>query len=77
MTEFDIVQKPEHYNMGKIEVCDFILDQKMNYLEWNCIKYISRYKYKNWLEDLKKAQWYLNKLIEQQEELNEFLTKED
>jgi len=54
---------PQHYKQGKIEVIDFILDQKMNYLEGNIIKYVSRYKYKNGIEDLKKALWYLNKLI--------------
>ena len=55
---------PKHYKQGKIEVIDFILDQKMGYLESNILKYICRYKLKNGLEDLKKAQWYLNKLIE-------------
>ena len=54
---------PSHYKQGKIEVIDFILDQKLNYLEGNIIKYVSRYKYKNGLEDLKKAQWYLNKVM--------------
>jgi len=54
---------PSHYKQGKIEVIDFILDQKLNYLEGNIIKYVSRYKYKNGLEDLKKAQWYLNKVL--------------
>ncbi len=58
-----MVDHPDHYNKGKIEVIDFILDQKMNYLEGNITKYIARYKYKNGLEDLKKAQWYLDKLI--------------
>ena len=33
------------------------------YLQGNIAKYLWRYKYKNGLEDLKKAQWYLNKLI--------------
>lgn len=54
---------PDHYKQGNIEVIDFILDQKLNYLEGNVIKYISRYKYKNGLEDLNKARWYLDKLI--------------
>tara|TARA_R100001510_G_scaffold39917_1_gene36328 strand:- start:1649 stop:1870 length:222 start_codon:yes stop_codon:yes gene_type:complete len=58
---------PQHYKQGNIEVIDFILDQKMNYLEGNITKYIARYKYKNGLEDLKKAQWYLDKLISQLE----------
>jgi len=61
---------PDHYKQGKIEVIDFILDQKLNYLEGNVIKYLSRYKYKNGLEDLKKAKWYLNKLTEGYENEN-------
>jgi hypothetical protein len=61
---------PNHYKQGNIQVIDFILDQKMNYVEGNVIKYVSRYKFKNGLEDLKKAQWYLNKLMLE-------LTKED
>lgn len=55
---------PDHYKRGDIEVIDFILDQNFNYLEGNIIKYISRYKDKNGLEDLKKAQWYLNRLTQ-------------
>jgi len=58
---------PTHYQQGSIEVIDFILDQHMDYLEGNIIKYVSRYKFKNGLEDLKKAQWYLTKLIEEEE----------
>ena len=54
---------PKHYKQGKIEVIDFILDKQMNYLEGNIVKYISRYKHKNGIEDLKKALWYLSKLI--------------
>ena len=57
------VINPNHYKQGNIEVIDFILDQELNYLEGNVIKYVSRYKYKNGLEDLKKAQWYLNKIM--------------
>ncbi len=55
---------PSHYKQGNIEVIDFILDQKLTYLEGNVIKYTARYKYKNGLEDLNKAKWYINKLIE-------------
>jgi hypothetical protein len=60
----DNVNHPKHYTQGKIEVIDFILDQKMPYLESNVLKYICRHRHKNGLEDLKKAQWYINKLIE-------------
>ena len=42
----------------------------MDYLEGNIVKYISRYKYKNGVEDLEKARFYLNMLIER-ENLNQ------
>lgn len=68
MEKQDVVNNPAHYTSGKIEVIDFIEDQKLDFLEGNVIKYVSRYKKKNGLEDLKKAQWYLNKLIQRTEE---------
>ena len=55
--------KPKHYNKGKIEPWDFIVSQGMDFLEGNIVKYISRYKYKNGIEDLQKARTYLDKLI--------------
>lgn len=61
----DIINKPPHYNQGSIEPIDFIKSQNMNYIEGNIIKYTTRYKFKNGIEDLKKAQWYLDKLIEE------------
>lgn len=63
----DVVNHPKHYTQGKIEVIDFILDQKMGFLQGSVTKYICRYKYKNGVEDLKKARWFLDKLIEQEE----------
>ena len=57
----DNINSPAHYNQGKIETIDYIED--MNYLEGNIIKYISRYKYKNGVEDVKKAKWYIDRLI--------------
>jgi hypothetical protein len=59
----DNVNHPTHYTTGAIETWDYIVSQKLGYLEGNVIKYVSRYKHKNGLEDLKKAQAYLNKLI--------------
>ena len=35
------------------------------YLQGNIMKYLWRYRYKNGVEDLKKAQWYLNELIDE------------
>jgi len=58
---------PSHYQQGKIEVIDFILDQKMDYLTATVVKYISRWRFKDGVCDLKKARWFLDKLIEQEE----------
>ena len=63
MGEEEKAINPNHYKKGNIEVIEYILDQKFSYLEGNIIKYVSRYKNKNGLEDLKKAQWYLERLI--------------
>jgi hypothetical protein len=58
---------PSHYKQGKIEVIDFILDQKMDYLTSNIAKYICRWRFKDGVCDLKKARWFLDKLIKQEE----------
>jgi len=58
---------PSHYKQGNIEVIEFILDQNLNYMDGNVVKYITRYRHKNGLEDLKKARWYINKIIEEKE----------
>ena len=65
----DAVNKPSHYNNGNIECIDYIEQQLSpeefkGYLLGNVIKYTHRHKYKNGLEDLKKAQWYQNKYID-------------
>lgn len=65
LKENDNVTSPPRYNYGNIEVIDYILDQDMDFLEGNIIKYVSRYKFKNGLEDLNKAKWYLERLIEE------------
>jgi hypothetical protein len=59
---------PDHYKIGGIETIDYIeakltKEQFRGYLVGNVIKYISRFEHKNGLEDLKKAGWYLNRLI--------------
>ncbi|HKZ45843.1 MAG TPA: DUF3310 domain-containing protein [Thermodesulfobacteriota bacterium] len=60
----DLINHPPHYTKGKIEVIDFIVDQQMGYLDGNIIKYVARYRHKGSdAEDLKKAKWYLEKLI--------------
>lgn len=56
-----------HYKDKAIQPWDFIVSNELGYLEGNVVKYVSRYKEKNGLEDLKKARHYLDKLIETQE----------
>jgi len=58
---------PVHYNIYKIQPRDFITANNIGYNEGCILKYIVRYKYKNGLEDLKKAQNYINYLIENYE----------
>jgi len=62
----DMVNSPKHYTFGTIEVITVIEDWQLGFHEGNCIKYIARAKHKGReLEDLQKAQWYLNRRIEQ------------
>ena len=61
----DIIS-PNYYKRGNIEVTDFIIEQSMSFLEGNIVKYLVRYKEKSGIEDLRKARWYLEKLIEEQ-----------
>ncbi len=64
--KFDPINKPKHYNQGGVEVYDFIKSNKFGYAQGNVIKYVSRYRYKGTpIQDLLKARWYLNKLIEE------------
>ncbi|WP_375162777.1 DUF3310 domain-containing protein [Paenibacillus sp. Pae108] len=68
-TQHDPVNNPSHYTSGGIETIDYLKakmtpEQFEGFLLGNCLKYLSRYRNKNGLEDLKKANWYLNKLIE-------------
>jgi hypothetical protein len=67
----DNVNSPAHYNHTKIECITYLEDTLGEgltyYLEGNIKKYLHRWRYKNGIEDLKKAQWYLNKLIEAEE----------
>ena len=62
----DPVKHPAHYTTGKIEVIDYIEDQKLPYHLGNAVKYISRAGKKDkdkTVEDLKKAVWYIQRYI--------------
>lgn len=65
----DAVQHPSHYTQGKVE-CIEALESATAGLSGieavctaNAIKYLWRYKHKNGVQDVKKAQWYINHLI--------------
>jgi hypothetical protein len=68
--EEDMVNNPSHYTYGKVECIEGIQESMTpeafkGYCKGACLKYLWRYERKaKPLEDLKKAQWYLNKLIE-------------
>ena len=68
----DVVNHPSHYMSGKIEVISIMEDQLTDeeyrgYIKGQVIKYVTRERHKNGLEDLKKAAWYLNRLIKRLE----------
>ena len=67
----DNEHSPDHYKHGKKETIEVIRDcmtsdEYHGYLNGNVLKYVSRYKFKGEpLEDLQKANWYLNRLIKE------------
>ncbi len=69
----NMVEYPPHYTAGKVECIDAIqsavtgLNGQEAYLVGNIIKYCWRFKRKNGIEDLKKAEWYLKRLMEVQD----------
>lgn len=70
--EEDIINKPKHYTQTGIEAIDYLKMTMPNeafkgFLEGNVKKYMHRFRFKNGIEDLKKANWYLNKLIKELE----------
>ena len=63
----DAVNHPSHYNQGRIECIEYILDKEMNFCRGNAVKYITRAGQKDpdkEIEDLEKAVFYLNREIE-------------
>jgi hypothetical protein len=64
----DLVNSPSHYNSGNIECIDAIEESMTpeafkGYLKGNIQKYMWRYELKKGLQDVLKAQWYINRLI--------------
>ena len=63
--KMEAVEHPQHYggSDNTYEAIKVIEAHGLDFLEGNVVKYLLRYKKKNGLEDLKKAQWYLNRLV--------------
>lgn len=53
-----------HYKQFQYETWDVITDWGLGYLDGNAVKYLSRWRHKNGIEDLKKARHYIDKLLE-------------
>ena len=65
----DMVNHPSHYESGKYECIDVMMetqgeDAVLNFCLCNAFKYLYRHKHKNGIEDIKKAKWYLDKYIQ-------------
>jgi hypothetical protein len=58
----------QHYKKLAIQPWDYVLANNLGYMEGSVIKYISRWREKNGLEDLEKCRHFLNKLIEHEQE---------
>ncbi len=64
----DLINKPNHYTAGSIEVLDFIEAWDLDFCAGNVIKYVSRSPYKgSELQDLKKAKFYIERIIQKLE----------
>ena len=70
--EDDVVNHPSHYETGKFECIDVMVETQgafavQNFCLCNAFKYLYRHNRKNGIEDIKKAIWYLNKFVELEE----------
>tara|TARA_R110002051_G_scaffold324985_2_gene424971 strand:- start:3028 stop:3243 length:216 start_codon:yes stop_codon:yes gene_type:complete len=65
----DNVKHPEHYTEG-IEMWDYAMSHNLDFFEGNVLKYITRWRHKGGIEDLRKAKAYLDKLIKNNETKN-------
>ncbi len=64
MTANDVQVGGTHYKGKLIQPWDYIAANNLGYFEGNIVKYVSRWKEKGGVDDLKKARHYLDKLIE-------------
>jgi hypothetical protein len=70
-TPLPLDRGPAHYRGADIEPIEFILAQKLDFCEGNVVKYVTRWKQKDGIADLKKARDYLDFLIKREENRTE------
>jgi len=71
----DNIKNPPHYASSEIEPIDYIIANKLSYCEGNVVKYITRWRKKGGIEDLKKAKQYIDFIIDKED--TPIVTKED
>ena len=72
---YNNINSPSHYNQGTLECIDAIeamlsTEEYIGYLRGNSTKYRWRFRYKNGIEDLNKAEWYEKRLVKFMEDHN-------
>jgi len=72
----DLVNHPSHYASGGLECIDAIeasmsAEEFQGYCKGNLIKYVWRYRDKGGVQDLQKANWYLDRLINSHQSPND------
>ena len=60
----DLVNHPPHYTTTQMQPIDAIEGMALGFHAGNVVKYLARYKHKDGVRDLLKANWYLQRLIE-------------
>ena len=71
-----LIDEPEHYHKGGIDVIGFCerklsKERRAGFFQMNILKYVTRYTEKNGVQDLKKARFYVDKLIKLESENDE------
>ena len=66
MSAIDTQEGGSHYKGMTIQPIEFIMENELDYLQGNVIKYVTRHKQKNGAEDIKKAMHYLQFILEMQ-----------
>ena len=68
--------KPSYYG-SQIDVIEFVQANNLDFMQGNVIKYITRYKSKNGIEDLYKAKEYIDRIIQKEIDLQKMADDEN